>query len=115
MTETELKEEEVHVSVAGSRRIGENPEQGLNRVKETIHKAATNISTGQVNSYMTCGNFIDYLLFFDHKKRKHVFSAVRKSTLNFVNVFIFFCQLLSTCYNILLDTPDYAKLCLAQS
>ncbi len=87
MTETELKEVEVNISPAGHKRIGESTGQGMTRTKETIHKAATNISTGQVNSYMTCGIIIDYLLFFDHKKRKHVFSAVRKSNIKICECF----------------------------
>ncbi len=63
MTETELKEAELNISTAGQKRIGEGTAQGMQRTKEIIHQAATNISTGQVNSYITCGIIIDCLYF----------------------------------------------------
>ncbi len=74
MTQAEFNEAEENVAAAaGHRRTGESVQEGVNRVKEEIHQAATNISTGKVSSYIIYGNIID-CLYFDHKNMKHVCS-----------------------------------------
>ncbi len=78
MTETELKEVEGNISSSGHRRLGESHSQGVYRIQEEIHVAATNISTGQVNSDMTCGNNIDCCFFIDHKNMNFLIMGGRR-------------------------------------
>ncbi len=73
MTNAEINEVEGSISTTGHKRIGESIQDGVNRVREEIHQAATNISTGQVNSYIIYGNIID-CLYFDYKNMQHVCS-----------------------------------------
>ncbi len=50
MTNAEFNKVEENIVATGHKRIGERVQDGVNRVKEEIHQAATHISTGQVNT-----------------------------------------------------------------
>ncbi len=66
MTASEIKEAEANVVPYGHKKFDETSQQGVNRVKEEMHTAVVNITTGQVFQidmlhYFHCGN-LEYLL-----------------------------------------------------